>query len=52
MVLLYLYRGLVLKKIGVVYRLAYIQLHIRVSISSTKVEILGRKKTKWDKNSH
>jgi hypothetical protein len=34
-----LYRGLVLGKAGVVYRLVYTQLYIRVGVGSTRVKV-------------
>jgi len=44
--LLCLYKGLVLGKAGVVYRLVHIQLHIGVGVGSTRVKILGRRRTR------
>ena len=46
-----LYRGLVLGKAGVVRRLVYMELHIRVGVGSTRVRILGGRKTRWGKGS-
>ena len=37
-------------KARVVYRLVHIQLYIRVSIGSTRVKILGRRKIRWGKS--
>ena len=40
-----------IKGAKVVYRLVYIQLYSKVSISSTRVKILGRR-TRWGKSSY
>ena len=46
LVLLCLCRGLVLGKAGVVHKLVHMQLHIRVGVGSTRVKILGGRKTR------
>ena len=38
-------------KVRVVYRLVHIQLYIRVGVGSTRVEILGGRKTRWGRDS-
>ena len=37
---------------GVIRGLVYMQLYIRVGVSSTRVEILGGRKTRWGRDSH
>ena len=37
-------------KAGVIYGLVHMQLHIRVGVGSTKVKILGGRKTRWGKS--
>jgi hypothetical protein len=41
-----------LGKVGVVRGLVYMQLHIRVGVGSTRVKILGERKTRWGRSSY
>ena len=44
--MLCLYRGLILGETGVIHRLVHMQLYIRVGVGSTRVKILGGRKTR------
>ena len=46
LILLHFYGGLFFGKVGVIYKLVYIQLHIRVGVSNIRVKILSGRKAK------
>ena len=53
LLLFHLYRGLIcFRKTRVICGLVHMRLYIKVSIGSTRVEILGGRKTRWGRGSY